>query len=61
MEHKDAVRIAQSGEGAIVAELIRLDRAYRMAKEDYERISEKYEEALEIIERIESTENQRGE
>ena len=44
MDHATAVRIANSGQGAIVAELLRLSSELKTAEERIERLTEILEE-----------------
>jgi hypothetical protein len=52
LSHEDAVRIARSGEGAIVSELKRLSDELDLAKKDLEYIRQEREKLLDELERI---------
>ena len=52
MTHDEAVRIARSGEGAVVAELMRLDRKLRCAEESLAARLDRIEEMVTLIDKI---------
>ena len=53
MTHSEAVRVAQSGEGAIVATLLRLDKAAELNKGLADRMERR---ALEALDRADDAE-----
>jgi hypothetical protein len=50
MDHATAVRVARNGEGAVVAELLRLSHELQEANERIERLTELYEDIQRLTE-----------